>query len=59
MEILGSGSKFIKLKHGVLWGSILGPLFFIIYKNAHVPLAESILYADDMTLLFGVHKQLQ
>ena len=45
------------IKCGVLQGSILGPLLFILYVNNIVnitSLLELILFADDTTLLFSL-----
>lgn len=54
VEIRNTSSKFIPIKHGVPQGSVLGPLFFIIYINdLHLSLENSttIHFADDTSLV--------
>ena len=54
VEYSGVKSSLTPLTHGVPQGSILGPLFFILYVN-DLPNAllngNAILFADDTTLL--------
>jgi hypothetical protein len=43
-----------EIKHGVLQGSILGPLFFLLYINdlpVNIQGAKLVLFADDINLL--------
>ena len=56
--INGSESKKHKLLHGVPQGSILGPLFFIMYVSGLSTVAENCgmqihIYADDTNLYLG------
>jgi hypothetical protein len=55
VEIKGVRSDRLESKYGVPHGSILGPLFFIIYVNEighYITRAKPIIYADDTTLFF-------
>ena len=51
----GIESTWEKIKHGVLQGSILGPIFFLIYINDLPNLAsigtKILLYADDISII--------
>ena len=52
-NVNGHMSSFKPISYGVLWGSILGPLLFIIYINdlpSCVKEAEVTMYADDTSL---------
>lgn len=52
----GHSSNLERITYGVPQGSILGPLFFIIYINdiVHIPhTPDIILYADDTSLFFS------
>ena len=48
-------SEKIEVKKGVPQGSILGPLFYILYTNELPSVTEDymVLYADDTTLIFA------
>ena len=49
----GSVSDMALMKHGVLQGSIAGPLFFTVFINdlpLHVSSSKIDLYADDTTI---------
>ena len=48
-------SERIEVKKGVPQGSILGPLFYILYTNELPSVTEDymVLYADDTTLIFA------
>ena len=52
---LNTGTKWTKTKYGVLQGSILGPLLFIVYINDLPKAVEHkalpILFADDTSIL--------
>ena len=54
VEVANRVSKFSKISCGVLQGSILGPLLFLIYVNDMSQAVECdfYLYADDSCLLF-------
>jgi Reverse transcriptase (RNA-dependent DNA polymerase). len=49
-------SKWTKIKNGVLQGSILGPLIFLLYVNNLLMIINNksipILFADDTSILF-------
>ena len=51
VHVRGKESGEAMLRHGILQGSIIGPLFFILFINdlpLHVS-ADVDLYEDDMT----------
>ena len=54
----GAGIVYIQIISGVLQGSVLGPLLFILYTSKMFELVENRLfaYADDFTLLAVVRK---
>lgn len=48
-------SQSLSVKHGVLQGTVLGPIFFILYINGLLNInteAEIMCFADDTTQLF-------
>ena len=49
----GCGSKLVNVVSGVLHGSVLGPLLFLLYHSEHFSILENKLigYADDSTLM--------
>ena len=49
----GCRSKLVNVESGVLQGSVLGPLLFLIYTSELYPILENKLigYADDSTLI--------
>jgi hypothetical protein len=55
-------SRWTRVKHGVLQGSILGPLLFLLYindlPNALSGKATPILFADDTSILIKSHTQI-
>lgn len=58
-SIIRTKSKPALIKRGVPQGSILGPLFFLIYINDcpnYLPIdSKSLMYADDTTLIIPNH----
>ena len=54
----GQTSTFLPVVSGVPQGSLLGPLFYIIYINDMfdtIKLARPFTYADDTKLLMAIH----
>ena len=54
VKIQNSTSKYITLKHGVPQGSVVGPLFFILYINdlhKAIKNSKTIHFADDTSLV--------
>ena len=52
--IKGSSARARDVTHGVVQGSILGPVLFILFTNdlaMHMPYGKMILYADDAQFL--------
>ena len=56
VEFNGISSSFLEISCGVLQGSVLGPLFFLIYINDLCQISniyDLILFADDTNLFFS------
>ena len=53
-RIKGGSSRALEVTHGVIQGSILDPVLFLIFTNdltQHIPHGKVILYADDAQFL--------
>jgi len=50
-----------KVQHGVLWGSVLGPLLFLKYVNALSKSVsdKSVLFADDTSFIIANHDEIE
>ena len=57
VKVNGTTSKKCKVQSGVLQGSVLGPLLFVIYINdlPEVAMSDMYLFADDTKLLEEVN----
>ena len=51
VKINGHKSEYTNITMGVLQGSILGPLLFLLYSNDKIPKDSVICSADDTVLL--------
>ena len=61
VSICGQSSTFLPVVSGVPQGSLLGPLFYIIYINDMfdtIKVARPFTYADDTKLLIALHDSL-
>jgi ribonuclease P/MRP protein subunit RPP40 len=49
VKLLGNGSKLIKVKTGLLQGSVLGSLLFLVYINdiEYIVVSKVLKFADD------------
>ena len=53
-RIKGQSSRALDVTHGVIQGSIIGPILFLLFTNdltQHIPYGKMILYADDAQFL--------
>ena len=61
VSINNENSEYLPITCGILQGSILGPILFLIYINDSqfaTKFAHLVLYADDMNLLYS-HKSIK
>ena len=53
-QTVRGGSRALEVTHGVVQGSILGPLLFLVFTNdlpQHIPYGKVVMYADDTQFL--------
>ena len=53
-QTVRGGSRALEVTHGVIQGSILGPILFLLFTNGlpqHIPYGKVVMYADDTQFL--------